>query len=502
MHREWLATAAVVALAGVVGVLHITRRPDLNFNMGYVTGEDGNQLYRADRLNGGAMLYRDVACQYGYIPAHLYAVFTRIAGNTIMTNRVWHLLTSLVCVGMMFRLLRTSAPLIGAMAATLLVAVPFLLVPGGVLGTYTTFEHTSLERMCLLGLMLSWTPPDHRTARVALTQGLVLGLWQGIKFGGAFFAGAALIAVDVIWLLRTSGNWRAWLRRELVALAAFVAVEALWIALAVSTLSPDLAFDTLWPAYIGRAYVGLEGLGWHGAAEFVGRLMVPFTCAVLGSFALVRWISSGTTRAPATFIGLFFYAFASAGYFGHVHLFYLWAWAVVPAGIAGLVSLSVAPRLAFSVALLPAFLLMLKIACVNVPSPELTPATLPTGERIWATSADAAVLSRFAELPREPGFVLGAFGWGGGGFHFYFNRAYGLRNPMVTWPAFRPYDVDDLERNLSRISGVVMLDAERPAFERVLSPHVAREIGERFPVTRTGDGLTVLLADDVHSSPR
>jgi hypothetical protein len=472
----------VVALAAAVGVLHVARRPDLNCTAAYVTGEDGNQLWRAHRLNSGAVLYRDVACQYGYVPAYAHAAWAAAFGNTILSNRLWHLLTSLACVGLMFRLLRTFALPTVAAAWTLVVAVPFLLVPGGAVGAYTNFEHTSLERMCLLGVMLSWVPPGERSSRAAVMLGLILGLWQGVKFGGAFFAGAAFVAVDVLWLLREGGYTR-WLRRGLVTLAAFAAVEAAWVALAVATLPPAIALDTLWPAYVGRSYHWGDGFGWNGVVDFACRPMVPLVCMVLGAFVLFR------RPGPAT-VGLFFFAFGSVGYFGHVHLYYSWAWAAVPAGLAGFLGLPRPVRLVVGVLLLPAALLMLKVVSVNRPAG--TPVELPTGELILVSPADAATLARLAELPIPEGkFALCAFDWGGGGVHFYFDRGYGLRNPMLMWPAFRDYDIADLERNRDRIAVVVVRDADWAAFERDLLPRLPLA-GFHVNHDLSGNDLTVL----------
>ena len=58
---DTLAVLAVVLVALALGIANIKLRPDMSYTASYVTGEHGNQLYRADRLMHGELLYRDVA---------------------------------------------------------------------------------------------------------------------------------------------------------------------------------------------------------------------------------------------------------------------------------------------------------------------------------------------------------------------------------------------------------------------------------------------------------
>ncbi len=288
-----LAVLMVLAIAAFLALANIALRPDLSYGQAWIMGEPGNPLYRAERLNQGAMLYRDVACQYGAIPVYVYAMISRIAGNTINYNLAWQLCTSLICLFLIYRLLRRSLSVALSSAITVVAALP-MVSPVGIIGSGTGVEYPMLERICFLAIMLLWRQPEMRLPRHSIGIGLLLGLWQGIKFGGALFALPALFALDVAatWSLQNP-DWAQVRRSWLTILGVFLAVEAAWMALAYATLPPLLARDTIWPAYMRDGYPMMSDKkrlpGWSGLGFFFGQQLLPLTCAVIALVTIVHF---------------------------------------------------------------------------------------------------------------------------------------------------------------------------------------------------------------------
>jgi hypothetical protein len=500
--RALLVMAMTIAAA--IGVTNIVRRPDLNCNEGYVLGEAGNQLWRAERLGQGAMLYRDVACQYGYLPPYAYMLFTRIAGNTILANNIWHVVGSVVCVGLLFELLRREVPLSLACVGTVLVSFQLLLAPGGIIGRYTIFEHLSMERACLLAVMLLWRAPTNRSKGHALALGSALGVWQGVKFGGAFFAGAGVLALDFLAILKQPqprALWVPWIKNSVFVLAGFVVVASIWVVLALATLPLPIAEDTIWPAYLADVYkeARLHGpIDWNIFLRY--KLAFP-ACGVLGLLGLGMWFFShsqahasqpASFEPPASFLGLLFYFVGFSTFLGTIYLRFQYAWAMAPAAVWTLASLRPLPRIAATLAFMPGFVLMLQMTFTFPADPEYVPYTLPNGERIVALTPQIGTLDRLSQLadhvPRSPGreFMVFSFYYSGGGFHHYYDRPYPLRNYLVYADIFRPYDVSELTERFDQVGALVVFKGLAPVDElyaeltRFLSPMLVDRVQEQF----------------------
>src|SRR5208337_2799152 len=87
--------------------------------------------------------------------------------------------------------------------------------------------------------------------------GAYIGVYQFIKFGGGFFAGAAVFLLDLLVL--AIGGFRRdqfgrWLRTGLSTLAAFAVVEGFRCGTAVALLPAAVAWDVIWPAYTAQLY--------------------------------------------------------------------------------------------------------------------------------------------------------------------------------------------------------------------------------------------------------
>ena len=165
-------------------------------------GEEGNQLYRAERLAQGRQLYSEIALQYGPLAVHLYSAFSTVVGNTITAVLAFHVVSSVLAILLAYVFVRGYVDVVTALQVTLFGFLPLMLTPGGNLGAYTNAEYISWERICLIAVLLAWRPPHCRTVRHAVWVGVGLGAWQWVKFGGAFFAGSALILAGPVLCTR------------------------------------------------------------------------------------------------------------------------------------------------------------------------------------------------------------------------------------------------------------------------------------------------------------
>ena len=506
---RYLGAVAVVGLALTLAVSHLWLRPDLNWTVRYVLGEEGNQLYRAARLAQGRHLYSEIALQYGPLAVHLYSAFSTVVGNTITAVLAFHIVSSVLAIVLAYVFVRRHVDVVTALQVTLFGFLPLMLTPGGILGTYGNVEYMSWERVCLIAVLLAWRPPHDRRVGHAVWVGVGLGVWQWVKFGGAFFAGAALIVADLCYVLADRSRFGRTVTRNLATLGAFLAVQALLVAHVWATVPPHIAAEALWPAYVETSYSWTHP-GWEGWTHFLGQQLLPLSCALLGVTAVGMLLKTRTgTRVTSThssddalLLGPLYYAVAATGYFGHVHLYYQAAWALVPGAAWVLRRSHVAVRLVVMLVWLPSTLLLLKIIFWNPSAGQ--PLELPGGERIWATREAVAQIESMARQVAAidpsldpPHFATTFLNWGGGGFHHYYNPNMDLRNHMLASPVFRSYDADEFFAKLDRID-VIIIPRGTPGEEltRVFGPErTAQLLDEREVVPLAGDGVVLRKAE-------
>ncbi len=235
---------------------------------------------------------------------------------------------------MSFLVLRRAVPLALSLAMCILVGVPLLLAPGGVMGGYT-IEYIQVERICLLGLMLLWQPPRERTLQQAMGMGCLLGIWQYTKFGGAFFALASVMIVDcIVHRGERSRGWSKTLRDWAIMLGVFALWQALFVLWAYRMLTAPLAWDTVWPSYIVNSYPTWSGPvsprlpprfpSWGGGKFFAAFQWLPAACALIAaitlSWAVTCWcfraepVSERDDKQWCLGISGVFFAIASIGY--------------------------------------------------------------------------------------------------------------------------------------------------------------------------------------------
>src|SRR5262249_9711262 len=270
------------------------------------------------------------------------------------------------------------------------------------------------------------------------------------------------------WLVRYRGSlagWTNWAKRSLVLVAVFVTVEALWAAAALALLPPELARDTLWPAYMRQDYLSDRihpGSLWHFMQIMPAHLFVGIVASASGLVVLVR--DRDAVPAPSPFglwIGPFFYLLGCFGYLGHGFLFYQYAWVLAPAAAWGLAQWRLRGQVLIGVLLAFSLGYMVKVTFVDRDNSFFTTNTLPDRESLdmqpgkacaFATPVDVA-----GEANAKPGrFVVLALDWRGGGFHYFYNPNYGLRNHLVGCAAFRPYDEAELIVKLDRVDALIL----------------------------------------------
>lgn len=457
----------VVLIAAALGLAQLIWRTHVRDASLFFLGEEGNPLLQTHRLLQGAALHRDVAYQYGW-SAYSYAFYARFFGNTINAMLAWHFVWSLINITLACLIVRKFIAGTNLLFAGLLVIAPALLVPGG-MGAYLTNVSIPLERALILLFVLAWRPPAQRTWRGVFTLGVLLGVMQLVKFGGAAFLGAALLLVDVacIWLTQEENRWRRLLPATISVGGVFVLVQSLIIAMAFVTLPRAIARDVLWPAYVQAVYPGLGQLfEWAGWPFFIGRQVPLLAMVIAGVILLVRTYARRSTHSidgalPSLFIPFCFYFLAMDTYIGHAYLVYHYGWTVAPAAAVGLSRVNWRPRILLSIAILPTLLLLVKLSVGTASPPDTRALTLANGETVYGSSAQIATYERMAEVARlsqthsKDGFVLLILPWRGGSYHFFYNTNFNLRNHMMAPGFTRSYDEDEFRANVNRITAVL-----------------------------------------------
>ncbi len=476
-----------------ISLAALFNRPDRLFFDSFLYGDQSLNLVVADQLNSGKLLYRDIFYQYGPIPAYFHASIASVFGNSMISYIGLHLVLSLVMVGLLsFALLRVVSRKTTAFVMVMGV-FPTFLTPGSLMGAYATSAYIPLERLCLILLMFWWLPPLERSFRRAFALGIVLGTWQLVKFGGAFFAGLALVSLDLL-LVRTepSVKWRPWLANLSITAAGFVAVEGLYALLAFALLPYPVALDALWPQYMLVQYKSLGAQSplpvWAGWKYFVGQQMSPCVGIILAIGALcllvrfaVGWrrpSASRLTRPAGDFrllLPFLFWLFGFAGYFRHVHLPLQHVWT---GSFAGALLLSRFPRMWTCLVYLlwlPGLLLILKANLIDSAPPGLVRFPLRGGEKIYvSTQEDAttrALVTTLQQLDRDQPDTAGevAIVPMGAGIHHFYTIPFAGRHVWYLSGFVRPYEEDEFVASLKNVRAVV-LRMERPIQESNRGP--------------------------------
>ena len=471
----------LVVVLGLLGWFLVHEFPARFYGPDWLTGEHSNQLYHAQVLGSGGLLYRDVECQYGPLPLYAYAAFAKVFGNTIQTGVAFHLCLSLVVVAALFRWLvravrtRNEALLLAGLLGLASLCLTVFYRSPLILSFGANFEYLSFERLWLIGLASGWRPLRERTGRDAFRIGLFLFLWQLTKFGGAAFGVAGYFLTDAVHLLLdgTKADRRAWFPFWLRAGVACVAAEALRVGLFYAVLAPAVAARSLWPFWVVSSYPYDRLDYWLSPQHFIvfiAPILVPVVAGLLATAVRVlpgarAWRSDRMPEAlwyPAVVL-LAFYLCGSVnkvGYFGRQWLFFQYAFALAP----GLLLLAVRlPRVAGLALALGAYAasagMFLRTAAVR-PSSTMVRVDSPVGF-VWAAREDPQfVIWQAARswLEARPGSQMIVFSdWLGGGWYAAEQKWAPLRNTLFVARARTPADQDQLREQLAHTDLLVCL---------------------------------------------
>lgn len=443
-------------------------------------------LFTADQLLEGKLLFRDVFYQYGPLAAYLHVGWARLFGNTILA--FWHLAQLLTCIGVIqvWALLRRSCSIWQAVGFGAIVLFPYFLVPGGSAGGLNASVYVELERICLLSLALIWKPPADRTFRSALFIGLLLGAMQWIKFGGAFVAGASLVALDLLVLSRMGAAkqcWLRWTRVSLVTLLGFLVIEGVLIGIACLLLPAPLASEVLWPSWMVQNYGAYRHrsvplVHWFNLNYFLGTQMPIVAAFLANAWLAVRFLSSGRGVAPEHALSLrlagpallftIFFGLALLVYLPHMWVASPYIWLILLPPALFLRNVSVLIRVAFCIACLPAFFLSVR-GLVYPPNAHSLREVHVADDRLWL-SPEAA--DRVTSLQRVLDTLAQQDGGGtsggrsilgfpmGSGFHHFLGYPPATRHAWFMPGFIRPREEAGLLESLDRTLAVVVFFPE------------------------------------------
>jgi hypothetical protein len=392
--------------------------------------------------------------------------------------------------------------------------------------TYTPFER------CTFALaFLVWEPLTRRTVARSVGLGMVLGLSQWVKFGGAFFVGAPIALLDLVVLLgaRSDRATRlARLRSMLAVAVGFLVVEGARDPTALLVLPRPVALDVIWPGYAKAAYTSMFEdpfstdrrfpvfAGWP---YFFGQQLNVLASLAVGLLGLVgasaRLARSLRTPDPAAvdrsagefrmLLPLLFYMAGSLQYFGHIFIFMKYYAFLVLATAPFLERHGLRAKIAVGLLWLPAWGLMAKIGLVNRMPAGVVETRLPDGQSLWLSADErsdldgvlaAAGLDPARRSDPPASVLLAPFASG-------FGVVYGLEAPprdAFLIPAYiRPYDIPELTARFESARVLVVMGIYSEAgldnymaktFDRSLLDILDRRLVRRV---RINDRRTVFL---------
>lgn len=458
-----VAAAASLALSAAT----ILRRPDLVQGAEFLFHDTGHNLLVADALLHGRTLYRDIFFPYGPLAAYTYAGFAWLAGNTPAAYALLFACVSAINMALVYALARRVAgPSVAALVTTAALAV--VPIPGALAGAYMTSPFIVFERTALLAIALLWQPPRARSIGRSVWIGIVFGVWQGFKFGGAFVGGAAVVALDAIGLLASGGAktmWVAWIRSLAVTLVAFLGVEAIWIGYAFATQPPAIARDVVFPLYMFDAYDVIDAsVRWPAFTDWrliVGQYLLPLSAGAIGVAGFIRWIGatrrdSATARDGASFVFLAFYAIATFGYFHHVYHFQQFLWMFVPTAAYGLERRGRMVRTLAAAAWMPGLLIVLRASLWTAMAPGTEVVHLPSGGNAFVSPAISDRLRFLDEVRASTGGGPIVYAGVGSGWQYAYRVPVVTRHTFFFAPqAIRPYERQAFVDSFDRVAAIV-----------------------------------------------
>jgi hypothetical protein len=476
--------AAVILSAFAVGELAIFRRPDLTRNAAFLFGEQGFSLFVANEVLHGARLYRDVAYPYGWLPVAMFVACARMFGNTPVVYLQFLLVTSVAGLACAYAALRRFLPPGPSAFVTIVGLMPVFLLPGSLLGGYTTAFYQPVERLFLVLTVLAWQPPRRRTVSNAAALGAIAVGMQACKFGPGLVLLAVLFALDVALIaIDRQASWAAWARCGTVTVGIAAAGECVLASAAFALLPRPVAADVLWPAYFIGTYPP-SAARWPAltnwrlvAAQYAnpiaGMVVTAAGLAMLwqrrsGAADDERW---GLMVLPALFVA------GAFTFFRTDHHFRQFGWMFVFGAAAAIAQ--------WRTSAIVAAIGWVPVACVVA----LSVIRPPDGERVALVTPNGWRLSIAAvEQTRIDGIVSALGGVGGRGPVLFCPNGTGLfvaysiphvsRENWFYRIALRPYEFDTLNREYAAVTALVDCSALENIPDEVREP-LERRIAAR-----------------------
>ncbi len=337
--RTFRWVLGLVIAASLLNTVAVVRGPWRFYTKEFLFEDVSVSLLVASELNHGQRLYQDVAYPYGWIPAIIYALFTRVLGNTITIHLVFHAILSAFNIALVFLAIRRFRTAVESAIFLGVWLFPSLVIPAGVVAAYSNSLYLPTERLLITSIFLIWDHPADRSWKRAIALGAILGVWQGVKFGGAVFAGGAIVLLDMACLAVTRDRPKAvkhWILIGLFTSSVFFLLEVAQVAGAFLILPQPVAKDFVWPSYTAKLYETISAesktvIVWNGVKYFVVQ-QLPYLLGIVAALIIIPRVVAlsareGRTRnEPALLFPILFYTVAAAGgYFGHLHTYYKYA---------------------------------------------------------------------------------------------------------------------------------------------------------------------------------
>ncbi len=453
----------------------------------FLFSDESHNFLVADALLKGAVLYKDVFYQYGYIPAYLYAGIAWLFGNSISTYLHLIQLLSAISIVAIYFLLRSVTSSANAFLITLLAILPQAIAPGAIAAGFTNSPYRTLEIILIAVCSLLWSSHYKQNLRWALLLGVCLGLWQGVKFGGAFVCGAAILLVDIYCLWGKSfarQTMKEWLMNRMVTLLGFLLIQLLWILISYSLLPKEIAKDVLLPLYMVDNYAGAVSSGdrypsYISLRYFFSVQFVPLIGALgaiifmVGNLGGLGRRESNPSESRAEYSRLLvpamFFVLGSFIYFKQVWLYYAYAWTLTLGGFYLFNTQKRFLRSAVVVVWLLAFAAFCKNSLFISADPSLVELELPNKEKLWVTPTTQRRITALNQIisNRTSSSSIGrttdappvvVFYSLGAGMHSFFNVPYKGRHYWFMPGFVRPYDEESMVKNLDATDYWVVLN--------------------------------------------
>lgn len=472
---DWRLIGLVASVAAILIASFVKARPDLVFTSAFLFQDQGNHVLVAERLAQGAVLYRDVAYPYGPLPALLGGAVAFSFGISALTYVVLQALLNAAFLVLLAHVLAGHVPRHTAAAIVLLGVLPLSMAPSATAGGAASNTYIGLERLVLVVLVASWTPPEERTVATSAVAGLTLGVWQLVKAGGAAMALAAWLVVDVLAACGGgSAAWRRLARGWATIAVVLLAFEACRWATLFATLPAPIALDAAWPWYTLEHYRSIpEAVSGRelGAVELSTHAAVPATALGLTLLGVRTQVADVFgRRALGLLIPAVFFALGFAGYFGHREILWQYAWAAIPGAAFALSRAGRTVKSGTALVAVPALVLLLSTMAGVVRGRATEPMRMPNGDTLWMNSPARAAAIEAMALLRETGNSAGPARTlvlpSGGGLYFYTGAVLPTRHVWVIERHVRPHEFDRIRGQMLATDRIVLLNEPGITAER------------------------------------